>query len=62
MSVQALGWVFDHSPVSVSGERLVLLSLANHLNGTTGLCCPGIDLLARETRLSRSGVWPNQPL
>ena len=52
-----MAWVFDAPAPRVSGERLVLLSLANHLNGATGLCCPGIDLLAQETQLSHSGVW-----
>ena len=57
MSVQAMSWVFDHSDAAPSDGRLVLLTLANHLNGETGLCCPGIDLLAAETRMSHSAVW-----
>lgn len=56
MSVQAMAWVFDYSEAT-KGERLVLLALANHLNGETGLCCPGIDLLASEVRLSHSATW-----
>ena len=52
-----MSWVFDHSDAAPSDGRLVLLTLANHLNGETGLCCPGIDLLAAETRMSHSAVW-----
>jgi DNA-binding MarR family transcriptional regulator len=51
-----MSWVFDYSDAT-KGERLVLLALANHRNGDTGLCCPGVELLARETRLSHSATW-----
>ncbi len=56
MSVQAMSWVFDFS-TSTGGARLVMLALANHRNGENGLCCPGVELLARETRLSHSATW-----
>lgn len=56
MSVQALGWVFDHSPAEGS-DRLVLLSLANHA-GTSPVddaweAYPGIALIQREAGLRR---------
>lgn len=56
MSVQALGWVLDHSPTKGS-DRLVLLSIANHA-GTSPVdgaweAWPGTATLQREARLDR---------
>lgn len=56
MSVQALGWVFDHSPTEGS-DRLVLLSIANHAGESpvdgAWEAWPGIELIRRETGLRR---------
>lgn len=59
MSVQAMGWVFDHSPTAGS-DRLVLLSIANHA-GTSPVdgaweAWPGIALLQREAGLKRANT------
>lgn len=60
MSVQALGWVFDHSPTTGT-DRLVLLAIANHCGAVptdeAGVeaweAWPGIALIAREAGLAR---------
>lgn len=46
MSIQAVGWVLDHSPTKKL-ERLVLISLANHAN-EDGECWPSIERIAAE--------------
>ncbi|MFM2167280.1 MAG: hypothetical protein RIS79_1651 [Verrucomicrobiota bacterium] len=38
------------------GVRLVLLSLADHHNAKTGLCCPSVARLVECTRLERKAV------
>jgi Helix-turn-helix domain len=55
MSYQATGWVLDHSQ-SILGARLVLHSLAYHMNNETGLCFPSLDTIARECHMTKSGV------
>lgn len=61
MSVQALGWVLDHSPTEGS-DRLVVISLANHAGqvvddddrgGDAWESWPGIATIQREARLRR---------
>lgn len=60
MSVQALGWVLDHSPTKGS-DRLVLISIANHAGptpattngGDTWEAWPGIATIQREAGLDR---------
>lgn len=51
MSVQAMSWVFDHSPTTL-GARLVLLSLANHADSGGGEIWPAQTTIAQEARLS----------
>lgn len=56
MSVQAIGWVLDHSSTTGT-DRLVLLSIANHA-GSTAFgeafeAYPGIELIMHETRIAR---------
>lgn len=46
MSIQAVGWVLDHSPTKKL-ERLVLISLANHAN-EAGECWPSVERIAAE--------------
>lgn len=57
MSVQAMGWVLDHSPTTGS-DRLVLVSIANHAgqSPTDGAweAWPGTALVQREARLARA--------
>lgn len=61
MSVQAMAWVLDHSPTE-GGDRLVLLSIANHagrtpVKGSDGVLAyeawPGLTTIGREAGLSR---------
>lgn len=52
MSVQAISWVFDHSPTTGT-DRLVLLALANHAASDSWECYPSIALLAREAGIGR---------
>jgi len=59
MSVQALGWVMDHSSARLT-DRLVLLSIANHAAGDpTGdplawEAYPGLATIAREAGLGQA--------
>jgi DNA-binding Lrp family transcriptional regulator len=55
MSVQAMSWVFDHSPTTL-GARLVLLSLANHASSDGGEIWPSQATIAQEARLSERQV------
>jgi DNA-binding transcriptional ArsR family regulator len=50
VSVKAMDWAFSQNlPPS---EKLVLLSLADHYNGQTGVCIPGQKSLAEQTSMS----------
>lgn len=57
MSVQALGWVFDHS-LATGSDRLVLLSIANHAGQSpvdgAWEAWPGVQTMAREAGVSRT--------
>jgi len=55
VSVQAISWVLEHSRAE-HGERLVLISLANHAGGEGGRAWPSISTIARESRLGESTV------
>lgn len=55
MSIQAVGWVLEHSDTRMA-DRLVLLAIANHA-GTSPVdgaweAWPGVDLIAAEARLA----------
>lgn len=56
MSVQALSWVFDHSPTK-GIDRLVLLSIANHAGESpedgAWEAWPGVKLMAHEAGTDR---------
>lgn len=54
MSVQAIGWVLDHSRAS-GPARLVMVSLANHANDD-GHTYPGVGTIAREAGISARTV------
>lgn len=55
MSVQALSWVLEES-LAKGGGRLVLLALANHAGTDGSRTFPSVETLAREARMTRSGV------
>src|SRR5262245_23039768 len=54
MSIDAINWAFklELEP----SEKLVLLALANRLNGETGRCDPSLSCLEKDTGLSRATV------
>lgn len=57
VSIQAVGWVLEHERTTSLAERLVLISLANHVS-QEGIdkpweAWPGIDLIAQEAGLAR---------
>lgn len=54
MSIQAVGWVLDHSQAE-GLDRLVLISLANHAN-QDGFCWPAQRTIAREAGVSHGTV------
>lgn len=47
MSFEAMAWAVEQETAN-SGQKLVLLLLANHTNGHTGQCNPSQGLLAKE--------------
>jgi len=54
MSIPAFAWAMEQGrrlKLSVA-ERMLLLTLADHANGKTGLCCPGQETLADDTGLT----------
>lgn len=55
MSVQALTWVLDYSPAQ-GGDRLVLISLANHADREGRGSYPPVPMIAREARMSDRNV------
>lgn len=55
MSVQCLTWVLDFSP-AINGDRLVLISLANHADREGGGSYPPVPMIARESRMSDRAV------
>lgn len=55
MSIQAVGWVLDHSQ-SRGIARLVLISIANHASNSTAECNPGVRTIAREAGVSTGSV------
>lgn len=55
MSIQAVSWALDQD-VADSAAKLVLISLANALNGKTGKCYPSFEQIMKESSTSRSTV------
>lgn len=55
MSVQCLTWVLDFSP-AIGGDRLVLISLANHADREGGGSYPPVPMIAREACMSDRAV------
>lgn len=62
MSVQALGWVLDHSPARAEA-RLVLISIANHAgqspHGGAWEAWPGLPTIQREAGLASERTTTN---
>ena len=54
MSINAMNWAFQQN--LPPAEKLVLLALADHYNGGTGLCIPGQKLLAEQASMSVRSV------
>jgi hypothetical protein len=54
MSIKLMSWVFEHSE-SVSGERLVLLAIADSANDE-GVCWPSYETIAKKANVSRRYV------
>jgi hypothetical protein len=50
-----VGWVLDQH-IPDPGMKLVLISLANAHNNRSAQCNPGLDVIGRESSLSRSTV------
>ena len=50
MSLDLMSWAFKQTVEP--GPKLVLLALADHANGQTGLCIPGQRLLAEQCSMS----------
>lgn len=55
MSIQMVAWVLENSEAKL-GDRLVLLSIANHANKDGLNSFPSFDTIAIESRLSRRQV------
>lgn len=55
MSIQAVSIVLD-STIADPAAKLVMISLANALNGITGQCNPSISQICKEASTSRSTV------
>lgn len=55
MSIQALGWVLENSTTE-KGDRLVLLSLANHAHTDGTDAYPSVATIMRETKLPERNV------
>lgn len=55
MSIQAVAAVLE-CDVGEVAAKMLLVCIANSHNTATGMCCPSIDRLAKESGMSRSSV------
>lgn len=55
MSIQAVAFVLD-TEVKEVAAKMLMVSLANAHNHTTGLCCPSVARLSFESGMSRRSV------
>lgn len=55
MSIQAVAWALDQE-VPDAAAKLVLISLANAMNGKTGRCFPTVEQICKESSCSKSTV------
>lgn len=60
MSVQAIGWVLDHSKSRLAA-RHVLISIANHAKSDGTGAWPSVGTIARESRISKREVQRSIP-
>lgn len=56
MSIQAMGWVLEHSHAQ-GLDRLVLLAIANHADAKGLNAWPSVDLIVSEARVGRATVF-----
>jgi hypothetical protein len=52
LSVHVISWVLHNSPVDVSGQRIVLIVLADHAASDGTGAYPSVETIAREARMS----------
>ncbi|WP_247996649.1 helix-turn-helix domain-containing protein [Brucella tritici] len=55
MSIQAVAWALDQD-IADAAAKLILISLANAMNGKTGRCFPTIEQICKESSCSKSTV------
>lgn len=55
MSIRALNWAWSIEDVTPT-EKFVLICLADHHNGRTGLCCPSNERIEQRTRFKPTAV------
>ncbi|MGY4294601.1 hypothetical protein ACVWXN_002696 [Bradyrhizobium sp. i1.4.4] len=60
MSIQAVGWALDQE-IRDPWAKLILISLANHADHTTGLCWPSMRLIGKESSCRRETVLRKLP-
>jgi DNA-binding MarR family transcriptional regulator len=56
VSIQAVAWVLDHSEATLA-DRLVLIAIANHVDGKGWNAWPAIGRIASEARVDRRTVF-----
>jgi hypothetical protein len=61
MSIQAVAWALDQD-IRDPLAKLILISLANHADHTTGFCYPPMKLIAKEASCDRRTVIRKLPL
>ncbi|SDC38597.1 Helix-turn-helix domain-containing protein [Bradyrhizobium brasilense] len=60
MSIQAVAWALEQQ-IRDPWTKLILISLANHADHTTGLCWPSMGLIGREASCRRETVLRKLP-
>jgi hypothetical protein len=61
MSIQAVAWALEQD-IRDPHQKLILISLANHADHTTGLCWPSHSTIAREASCDRRTVIRRLPM
>jgi hypothetical protein len=61
MSIEAVAWALDQD-IRDPLAKLILISLANHADRTTGFCYPPMKLIAKEASCDRRTVIRKLPL
>jgi len=60
MSIQAVAWALDQD-IRDPHEKLILISLANHADHSTGFCYPPMKMIAKEASCDRRTVIRKLP-